>query len=232
MWSDWMWPALVSLLLLAVGGLMIIIGRCGGRGLQAEAADSFTASPPSTPPRSPPRQPGGVNPPARVSTSVSPPTNRREGKAPEEELGDYYQRKRAASLAKAAKRKQTGDEAAVSEAEVDAQMGNAPRLPELTVSLDNFRKRKCKCLVYRKGGDCDCTLCMYVIANLRKFLVDIQRWHSVPGHGCTLECNDRSPAFVRSLASPPQPPGVPAHRQPLPEERHRVPAGPHEQRRL
>ena len=89
MWSDWMWPALVSLLLLAVGGLMIIIGRCGGRGLQAEAADSFTASPPSTPPRSPPRQPGGVNPPARVSTSVSPPTNRREGKAPEEELGDW-----------------------------------------------------------------------------------------------------------------------------------------------
>ena len=38
------------------------------------------------------------------------------------------------------KREQTGDEAAVSEAEVDAQMGNAPRLPELTVSLDNFRK--------------------------------------------------------------------------------------------
>lgn len=83
---------------------------------------------------------------------------------------------------------------------MDAQMGDTPRLPELTVSLDNFRKHKCKCLVYRKGGDCDCTLCMYVIANLRKFLVDIQRWHSALGHGYTLECNDNSSAFVRSLA--------------------------------
>ena len=68
-----------------------------------------------------------------------------EVSAAEMELGDEYQRKRAVSLAKAAKREQTGDEAAVSEAEVDAQMGNAPRLPELTVSLDKFRKRKCKC---------------------------------------------------------------------------------------
>jgi hypothetical protein len=69
--------------------------------------------------------------------------------AAEGELGDEYQRKRAASLAKAAKRKQTGDEAAVSEAEVDAQMANASRLSELIVSLDDFRKRKCRCFVYR-----------------------------------------------------------------------------------
>ena len=41
---------------------------------------------------------------------------------------------------------------------------------------------------------------MYVIANLRKFLGDIQRWHSVLGHGCTLECNNNSSATVRSLA--------------------------------
>ena len=65
-----------------------------------------------------------------------------EVSAAEEELGDEYQRKRAASLAKAAKRKQTGDGAAVLEAEVDAQMANASRLPELTVSLGNFRKNK------------------------------------------------------------------------------------------
>ena len=54
--------------------------------------------------------------------------------------------------------------------------------------------------MYRKGGDCDCTLCMYVIANLLKSLVDIQRWHSVLGHGPAHECNGSSSAFVRSLA--------------------------------
>jgi len=37
------------------------------------------------------------------------------------------------SLAKAAKQKQTDGGAAVSEAEVDAQMAKAPRLPELIV---------------------------------------------------------------------------------------------------
>ena len=83
---------------------------------------------------------------------------------------------------------------------MDVQMTKAPRLPELKVPLGNSRKRKCTCLVYREGGDCDCSLCMYVTANLRKFLIDIQRWHSVPGHGCTLECNGSSSEFVRSLA--------------------------------
>ena len=89
------------------------------------------------------------------------------------------------SLAKTAKRKQTGGWAAMSEAEVDAQMAKAPRLPGLIVSLDNFR------LVYRKGGDCDCKPCI-VTANLRKFLIDIQRWHSVPDHGCMPEFVDSS----------------------------------------
>ena len=85
------------------------------------------------------------------------------------------------------------------EAEVNAQMAKAPRLPELTVPLGNFRKRKCRCLVYRMGSDCDCAL-FTTTANLCKFLIDIQRWHSVPGHGCTPECNDSSSAFARSLA--------------------------------
>ena len=48
--------------------------------------------------------------------------------AAECKLGDEHQRERAGSLAKAAKRKQTGDEEAVSEAEINAQMANAPRL--------------------------------------------------------------------------------------------------------
>ena len=80
-----------------------------------------------------------------------------------------------------------------------AQMAKAPRLPELIVPLDYFCKRRCRCLVYRKGGDCDCKLCM-VTANLHRFLIDIQRLHSVPGHGCMLGCIGSSSAFVRSLA--------------------------------
>ena len=79
-------------------------------------------------------------------------------------------------------------------------MAKAPRFLELIVPLDNLRKRKCKCLVFRKGGDCDCALCMYVIAHLHKFPIDIPRWHSLPCHGSMPECNGSSPAFVRSLA--------------------------------
>ena len=118
----------------------------------------------------------------------------------EERLGDEYQRKRAAALAKRAKRKLFGDGEVVTDADVDAQMATAARLPQLDVSLGTFGKKKCKCLVYRKGGDCDCTLCMYVLANLRKFNVDIQRWHSRAGHGCSLACNDKASPFIRSLS--------------------------------
>ena len=72
-----------------------------------------------------------------------------------EGLGDECQRKQAASVAKAAKRKLAGDGVVVSAAEVEAQITKAPRLPKPTVPLGSFRKRKCRCLVYRKGGDCD-----------------------------------------------------------------------------
>lgn len=78
-------------------------------------------------------------------------------------------------------------------------MGNAAKLPQLILSLGTFRKKKCKCTVYRHGGDCDCTLCTYVMANLRKFKIDINRWHSAEGHDCVLECNDSSSAFRLSL---------------------------------
>jgi len=116
------------------------------------------------------------------------------------QLGDEYQKRHAKALAKKAKRKVTSEDQVLSEADVEAQMGNALRLPELVVSLGTFRKKKCECLVYRKGGDCDCTLCMYILVNLRKLKIDMQRWHSVESHGCSLECNDKTSAFSRSLA--------------------------------
>ena len=64
--------------------------------------------------------------------------------------------------------------------EAQPSVTNAPRLPELIMPHGSFCKRKCKFLVYFKGGDCDCALFYYAIANLRKFLADIPRWHSVP----------------------------------------------------
>ena len=123
-----------------------------------------------------------------------------EVEAKEERLGDEYQRKQAEALAKRAKRKLSGDGQVPTDADVDAQMANAARLPELAVSLGTFRKKKCDCLAYRKGGDCDCTLCMYIVANLQKLNVDIQRWHSCAGHSCSLACNDKASPFIRSLA--------------------------------
>jgi hypothetical protein len=73
---------------------------------------------------------------------------------------------------------------------------------------------------------------MYVIANLLKFLVDIQRWHSVPGHGCTLECNDSSSAFVRSLADINMLQGKGADLTPPPCDIACFPSSPIGQRRL
>ena len=65
--------------------------------------------------------------------------------------------------------------------------------------IDTFRKKKCQYLVYRCGGDCDRALCTYVVANLRKLHIDIQRWHSVEGHCCVRECNESRSIFGRSL---------------------------------
>jgi len=92
-----------------------------------------------------------------------------------------------------------GESREPSECEMRAHLGEAPDLPKLNISLGTFRKKKCECIVLRRGGDCDCTLCTYITVNLTKLNSEMQRWHSEEGHGCTLECSDSTSAFRHAL---------------------------------
>lgn len=55
------------------------------------------------------------------------------------------------------------------EAEVEAEVAKAPEYPTVVVSMKHFRKGFCKCIMRRKGSECDCQLCTYVTSNLSKF---------------------------------------------------------------
>ncbi len=113
------------------------------------------------------------------------------------EMGCEYKKKEGLRRARRAvlnlneKRREPTDD------EVAAQVAGAPEYPQLVVSMKHFRLGFCKCIVRRKGSECDCQLCTYVNSNLTKFHRARTGWRNI-----TLARTRAADAGLRQLLRP------------------------------